>query len=387
MKKIWLHLPLIILILGLWFPADGKSIDYYMLYTSTGGTDLLPILKMLPTGEIIETGMAYTAGTGLISSLKHKNKLIVGNPYPRPVRTGIVVYDMNSDGSLSVYSEYSTDLFGWQLINSGDEAFVVMHNPYWNPTTEIWSIDSLKHLEKKDTLSISALPLSLSPLNNIFVGTDVVDRVYVYTIDPMTYQLQLYQELTTSGIRDLVFNPDGTLVVGCGFDIGGSWGVNSKKVILFKVEADNTLSEVTSLIGNYYPWEAVMHPNGKYFYLYNEGNDDLRLFELDKEKMTIKDTGQEYYPEGNPFFYWGLGGEKLIQITPDGKFLICAYQPQAGSMALASALINSDGSLSWTGYSFLYSSNDFGGDSFIRDYEIVPHEVTGISETEWLELE
>jgi 6-phosphogluconolactonase (cycloisomerase 2 family) len=387
MKKIWLHLPLIILILGLWFPADGKSIDYYMLYTSTGGTDLLPILKMLPTGEIIETGMAYTAGTGLISSLKHKNKLIVGNPYPRPVRTGIVVYDINSDGSLSVYSEYSTDLFGCQLINSGDEAFVVMHNPYWNPTTEIWSIDSLKHLEKKDTLSISALPLSLSPLNNIFVGTDVVDRVYVYTIDPMTYQLQLYQELTTSGIRDLVFNPDGTLVVGCGFDIGGSWGVNSKKVILFKVEADNTLSEVTSLIGNYYPWEAVMHPNGKYFYLYNEGNDDLRLFELDKEKMTIKDTGQEYYPEGNPFFYWGLGGEKLIQITPDGKFLICAYQPQAGSMALASALINSDGSLSWTGYSFLYSSNDFGGDSFIRDYEIVPHEVTGISETEWLELE
>jgi WD40 repeat protein len=385
MKKIWLHLPLIMIILGLWFPAESKTIDYYMLYTSTGDTDLLPILKMLPTGEIIETGMVYTAGTGLISSLKHKNKLIVGNPYPRPVRTGIVVYDINSDGSLSVYSEYSTDLFGCQLINSGDEAFVVMHNPYWTPTTEIWSIDSVNHLEKKDTLSISALLLSLSPQNSIFVGTDIVYSVYVYTVDPKTYQLQLYQELTTSGIRDLVFNPEGTLIIGCGSDIGGSWGFNSKKVILYKVEVDNTLSEVTSMAGSYYPSKAIMHPNGQYCYLIV--NDRyLRLYELDRDNYAIKDTGKEFSLEGKQFYYTGAG-DKLMQITPDGKFLICAYQPQAGSMALTSALINSDGSLSWTGYSFLYDKYCAGGEDFIRDYEIVPHEVTGISEKEWLELE
>jgi hypothetical protein len=385
MKKIWLLLS-IILILGLWFPIEGKTVDYYVLYTSTDCSFQLPVLKMKTTGEIVSTGMVYPAGSASVRYLKNKKKLIVGNPYLNPVRTGIEIYDINPDDSLSVYSQYTTSLFCYQLVDSGDETFLVIHNPNWTPTTEIWSIDSVTHLEKKDTLSISAFPLSLSPLSNILVGTHVVDKVYVYAIDPKSYQLQLYQELTTSGIRDLVFNPEGTLVVGCGFDIGGSWGFNSKKVILFKVEADNTLSEVTSLIGNYYPWEAVMHPNGKYFYLYNEGNDDLRLFELDKEKMTIKDTGQEYYPEGNPLFYLG-GFERLIKITPDGKFLICAYQPQAGSMALTSALINSDGSLSWTGYSFLYSSNDFGGDSFIRDYEIVPHEVTGISEKEWLELE
>jgi len=387
MKKIWLHLPLIILILGLWFPAESKTIDYYMLYTSTGDTYQLPVLKMLSTGEIIETGMVYPAGTGLISHLKHKNKLIVGNPYPRPVRTGIVVYDINSDGSLSVYSEYSTDLFSWQLATSKDEKFLLKYNDVNSEgIAEIWAIDSLSHLEKKDEI-LAYLPVSISPLNNTFICSDIYSKVYVYTIDPKTYKLQLYQELTTSGIRDLVFNPEGTLVVGCGEDIGGSWGFNSKKVILFKVEADNTLSEVTSMVGNYYPRQAVMHPNGKYFYLYEEGNNYLRLFELDKEKIAIKDTGQEYYPEDNPPFYWGGGGEKLIQITPDGKFLICAYQPQAGSMALTSALINSDGSLSWTGYSFLYDKYCIGGEVFIRDYEIVPHEVTGISETEWLELE
>jgi len=385
MKKIWLHLPLIILILGLWFPAEGKTIDYYMLYTSTGDTYQLPVLKMLSTGEIIETGMDYTAGGSCFGYLKHKNKLIVGNPYPRPVRTGIVVYDINSNGSLSVYSEYSTDLFCYQLIDSGDETFIVIHNPNITPSTEIWSIDSLNHLEKTDTLSINAFPLILSPQDNILVGTHVVDKVYLYWINPKNYEIKLNQELSISGIRDLRFNPEGTLVVGCGEDIGGSWGVNSKKVILFSVKADKTLSEITSLVGSYYPIQIIMHPNGAFFYLHEEGVNVLRLFKLDKENMTIEDTGQEYYPEGNPSFYWAI--EKLIKITPDGKFLICAYQPQAGSMALTSALINSDGSLSWTGYSFLYDKYCAGGEVFIRDYEIVPHEVTGISEKVWLELE
>jgi len=386
MKRIWLHLLFIILMLGLWFPSEGKTIDYYMLYTSTEDTDLLPILKLLPTGEIIETGMVYTAGTGKIGYLRHKNKLVVGNPYPRPVRTGIVVYDINSDGSLSVYSEYSTDLFCEELsIPLNREDIIFTKNQFSFCTTTIWGFDSVNNIIPMSHFFTLGIRNEINAQGNLLICTDHVYELRIFMVNGNTNQLQLYQEITTSGIRDLVFNPEGTLVVGCGEDIGGSWGVNSKKVILFKVEADNTLSEVTSLVGSYYPSKAIMHPNGQYCYLIV--NDRyLRLYKLDRENNAINDTGKEFSLEGKQDFYSGAG-DKLIQITPDGKFLICAYQPQAGSIALTSALINSDGSLSWTGYSFLYDKYCAGGEWFIEDYAIVPHEITGISKTEWLELE
>jgi hypothetical protein len=58
-----------------------------------------------------------------------------------------------------------------------------------------------------------------------------------------------------------------------------------------------------------------------------------------------------------------------------------SLNPQAG--CFATAWINSDGSLSWTGHTFPFDSIYASGLTTVVDYVIVPVYVTGVEDNYW----
>jgi hypothetical protein len=75
-----------------------------------GESQVLTVLKILPSGEIQDTGYIYDVGPSRLAYDKKHKHLIIANPYQTTTTdcSGLMVCNMKPDYSLDLYSYVST---------------------------------------------------------------------------------------------------------------------------------------------------------------------------------------------------------------------------------------------------------------------------------------
>ena len=357
----------------------GYQTEYY-IYMTLSDTQVLTVLKILPSGEVKDTGYIYDVGPSRLAYDKKHKHLIIANPYQTATTdcSGLMVCNMKSDHSLDLYSYVSTSA-ALKIITSNTDNYFLKIPAVGDG--EVWSIDSDGNISDTGNRYDRIFNTVISPMDDFAVEAYAL-AINIYSVDTNNKKLETINVSSVTNISYTFFTSDGKALIGVGHDIGGSYGINSKELILFNIDTQGTLTAITSAGYQYYPSWGAMHPNGQYFYLYCDSGQFIAKFAYDSVTRKINYSGDKYYQSGG----YSLSN---FQITPDGKLLVFLYSKSSdNTIWLTAARINEDGALNWTGYEFPYFSQ-FSKQliDWVLGMVIVPNEITAVPDKEWLELE
>ena len=168
----------------------------------------------------------------------------------------------------------------------------------------------------------------------IFVSDLGIDKIMIYTFNEEDELIpnpsQTYLELNPgSGPRHLAFHPDKNLMyilnelsstlVACKFDpVRGTLQIVDEQSTLLNNDINQSKAAAIRI-----------HPNGKYLYCSNRGENSIAVF-------SVKKSGK---PEKIQSFSKGIGFVRDFNISPSGKYLI-AGNLQANELVLLKVLKN-----------------------------------------------
>ncbi len=165
--------------------------------------------------------------------------------------------------------------------------------------------------------------IGTSPDNRFVLVADLgLDEVLVYKFDAtsgtLTPNEPAFARLKPgSGPRHLVFHPNGKFIFSVSelSSTATSFAYDAKKGTLKEIGAVSTLPPGFS--GRNDVAEAAVHPNGKFLYVSNRGNDSVAVLSIDPAKGTLAPVG------GIP-----TGGKepRHFIFDPSGKFLFAENQ-------------------------------------------------------------
>jgi len=165
--------------------------------------------------------------------------------------------------------------------------------------------------------------IETSPDNRFVLVADLgLDEVLVYKFDARSGTLTPNEPAFArmkagSGPRHLVFHPNGKFVFSVSelSSTATSFAYDAKKGTLKEIGAVSTLPPGFS--GRNDVAEAAVHPNGKFLYVSNRGNDSVAILSVDPAKGTLAPVG------GIP-----TGGKqpRHFIFDPSGKFLFAENQ-------------------------------------------------------------
>jgi 6-phosphogluconolactonase len=165
--------------------------------------------------------------------------------------------------------------------------------------------------------------IETSPDNRFALVADLgLDEVLVYKFDVTNGTLMpnepAFAKLKAgSGPRHAVFYPNGKLVFAVGelSSTATSFAYDAKKGALKETGTASTLPPGYS--GRNDVAETAVHPNGKFLYVSNRGNDSIAIFSIDPGNRTLAPVG------GIP-----TGGKepRHFAIDPSGKYLLAENQ-------------------------------------------------------------
>ena len=365
-------------------PAHCFVIEYY-LYTSTAESNSLPVLKILPSGQIVNTGLIYPAGeSSPLGFLADQRMLVVANPFPS-FTNGFITYKINSDFSLTQLSVSTSTTYAFYINITPNNELILKSTPY---DFEIWSIDSMGIITNTENKFLGYFITPVRPQGDIAISPSggCACDIQVFSIDYNTQSLISTQTILYGGVRKIVYSRDGKMAVGIGYNIGNTFGGD---VALLTISSTGSVSTTTTILylGQDFR-DVVFTPDGKYLYLLPYGGStsaSIFTLLLNSTTTTLQDTGKRFQQISGYGFVWSIGN--LFQVTPDGKMLVYLYTNSIDNKAwISTAWINDDGSLTWTGYDFPYQST-FGGTFSIFDMIIVPNYITSIPSELWKEYE
>lgn len=162
-----------------------------------------------------------------------------------------------------------------------------------------------------------------TPDNRFVLVSDLgLDQVLVFKFDARTGALTPNQPAFVkvkpgTGPRHAAFHPNGkfVFVVGELNSTATSYALDAKKGSLKEIGSVSTLPPGYS--GRNDVAELAVHPNGKFLYVSNRGNDSIAILSIDPEKGRLAPVG------GIP-----TGGKEPRHFTfdPTGKFLVVENQ-------------------------------------------------------------
>ena len=165
--------------------------------------------------------------------------------------------------------------------------------------------------------------IETSPDNRFALVADLgLDEVLVYKFDAaggaLTANEPAFAKLKAgSGPRHIAFHPKGKFVFAVSElnSTATSFAYDSKKGTLKEIGTVSTLPPGFS--GRNDVAEAAVHPNGKFLYVSNRGNDSIAILSIDPAKGTLAPVG------GVP-----TGGKepRHFAIDPSGKYLLAENQ-------------------------------------------------------------
>ncbi len=165
--------------------------------------------------------------------------------------------------------------------------------------------------------------IETSPDNRFALVADLgLDEELVYKFDAASGTLAPNEPAFArlkpgSGPRHAVFHPSGKFVFAVSelSSTATSFAYDAKKGTLKEIGTASTLPPGFS--GRNDVAEAAVHPNGKFLYVSNRGNDSIAILSIDPENRTLAPAG------GMP-----TGGKepRHFAIDPSGKYLLAENQ-------------------------------------------------------------
>ncbi len=342
-------------------------VAYYSLFVVDGEDNPGKIyqLKILPNGQILDTYIQYTTGgNGFI------NGSLAVSPHDRflfAASDAIYRFQTQPDGSLVSIGLTTPSSF---IAFTPNEQLVIGDNIIYSLT----STGDLVNGTPGPEIGLA----TVDPLGRgVLAG--IISAFSAYTIN---YNTRTLTQMTTfprgNGIPyGFNFTPDGKLGFMYGFNLAPN---NTGDLWVFTIDSIFNVSttQVLNIPGRSID-DLAVSKDGRY--LWAPTGYYIELFAIDTLKNVI-DTGQKYYVLNNTA---GTQEATYQRNTPDGNLAIVEYNnddlaPEAG--CFATAFINGDGSLTWTGYTFAFDSAHPTGGTVV-DYAIVPVYATGIPEELW----
>jgi len=163
------------------------------------------------------------------------------------------------------------------------------------------------------------------------------ERVYVYRIGGKRLQLaSVYQCPAGTGPRHAAFDKKGRMFMTCEFS-SELWSFNfdAKSGVLSFIDKQSTLS---GFKGRNETATLQVHPNGRFVYMNNRGQDDVVCFSISEDGHLKKVGRVELSKSEDP-----KDATRCMTLSPDGAFLLVPDRP---ADVLRSYAVNpNDGSL------------------------------------------
>ena len=165
--------------------------------------------------------------------------------------------------------------------------------------------------------------IDMSPDNRFALNADLgMDQIFVYRFDAKAGKLTANDPPFAKadpgvGPRHVAFHPNGRFVYVIN-EMGSTvtaYSYNAQAGVLHKLQSMTTLPE--GFHGENTDAEIVVHPNGKFLYASNRGDDGLAVFAIDPSKGTL--TLVEHVPAQGKT-------PRNFEIDPQGKRLLVANQ-------------------------------------------------------------
>ncbi len=359
MKKLNVTFLIIAIILVGMTSLCHAYVAYYSLFVVSGedGSNIYQ-LKILPNGQILDTYIQYSNGGNYNQFGNGSLAISPDNRFLFAAGEVLYQFQIQADGSL--VSIGSTNPGG--VAFTPNEQLVIGWNTIYSLTSTGGLVNGISG-PLMDSIQID-------PLGRGLLAISSYSTFSAYTINynsrslsmTTTYPLEVdspfYFTFTPNGKLGFFYSPvwDGLGVLT--FD--SIFNVSTTQVLNISEES---ISDLAVSNDNRYIWASM----GYY----------IELFAIDT-LGNVTDTGKEYDLSGT------LPG--FQKNTPDGRFAIVDYlDMNSGGRGFATALINGDGSLTWTGYTFAFDSAH-PTEGTVVDYAIVPIYATGIPEEFWKDL-
>ena len=290
-------------------PATGKLTDGALAAETSNPSFIAvsPDQKYLyaanENGQGMVTAFAIEPGTGHLKMLNSVSAKGSGPCHVSVDKTGKMVFVANyNDGTAAAFPVKADGSLGesaWNIKNSGSS------------------------VDKQRQAGPHAHSANISPDNKFMLLNDLgLDEILVFHIDPAKASVTpndppFAKVAPGSGPRHLAFSTNGKF----------AYAINEMlaTIIAFKWDAGHgkldELQTVSTLPAGYSgpksTAEIAAHPNGKFLYGSNRGNNTIAAFSIDGStgKLTMIDT----FPSGGKT-------PRSIAIDPSGKFLLSAGQ-------------------------------------------------------------
>ncbi len=322
---------------------DSATVSLYIgTYTKkeghvNGQAKGIYLLKMNEaTGVLHMKGIvsAITNPSFVTLSPDHKNLYAVSEVSPADGPNGWVYsYAVNDDQSLKLLNKQSTAAFAPCHVSVDAKGKYVFVANYSGGIAAMYQrqedgslsaiIDTVVLKGKKPGVESNPHSVILSPDNKFaFISDKGADRIYGFKIDETKNQLvsttQAYTELPKgAGPRHLTFHPNGKF----------AYVINELSNSIHTLAYDpadgklSIVSEITTLPSDFkgvsYCADIHIHPNGKFIYGSNRGDNSIAAYSIDQATgqltlINIEPTEGEY--------------PRNFAISPNGNFLYAANQ-------------------------------------------------------------
>ncbi len=340
-------------------------VEYYNLFVVKGG-DSPPAkiyqLKFLPTGQILDTYTQYTVGGNLYQFGIGSLAVSPDNRFLFAAGDAIYRYQIQPDGSLLSIGSTTPGSF---IAFTPNDQLIIAENT-------VYSLTSTGDLINGTSGPLIDYP-RIDPLGRGLLALSSFSTFSAYTINynSRTLSLTTSYPLEVDSPFNFAFTPNGNL----GFFYSTVW--DGLGILTFDSIFNVSTTQVLNINGESIFDLAVSKDNK---YLWTPTNNYIKLFSIDTLE-NVTDTGQQYYVLND------FGGTlaRYQRNTPDGNLAIVEYvdlNSNSSGGSFATAYINGDGSLTWTGYSFAFDST-YPSPETIVDFTLVPVYATGIPEELW----
>ena len=312
-------------------------VAYYSLFVVSGedGSNIYQ-LKILPNGQILrylypiyEWRKFNQFGNGSLAVSPDNRFLFAAGD-------AIYRYQIQPDGSLVSIGSTTPGSF---IAFTPNEQLVIAENI-------IYSLTSTGDLVNGTSGPLIDYP-RIDPLGRGLLAISSFSTFSAYTINynSRTLSLTTTYPLEVDSPFYFAFTPNGKL----GFYYSSVW--DGLGVLTFDSIFNVSTTQVLNISGESIFDLAVSKDNK---YLWTPTNNYIELFSIDTLE-NVTDTGQQYYVLND------FGGTlaRYQRNTPDGNLAIVEYvdlNSNSSGGSFATAYINGDGSLTWTGYTFAFDS-------------------------------
>lgn len=353
------------IMLSMIFSVSGYTLErHLLLFAPLVEGNQTVVLEVLSTGQIIDTGQRLNTGYGTHYpgvSPDQQNILI-------PAANTTWQYRILPTGLVSRVSTY--EFLG------GNEWRAAYHPNGKMAITSyrIFRVKPDETLEFANTYSGAGF-LWISPKGNILISHGAsggtASGILVFHIDTVNFTITTSQWIFINGsANDAVYTPDGSQLLVAKYPSGA----NFESVDIFTVAPDGTVDTTAQHLGITWGVDNIeISVDGQFAYISVRNTSGFIATIARTSTGQWVDTGKRVTGLNNPW---------EIKLTPVYNLLLLQTFNEFSERILSTYFVNSDGSLTPTGYSFPITQT-FGNDDFLTNIFAYPPGVTDVEQKQW----